>query len=67
MDISLEDYQKLDPKCTVEFEGKKLIYLRDPVEYLKNVNKKILKSKRSDFILKINKFQKKQLLETING
>ena len=48
------------------FEGKKLIYLRDPVEYLKNVNKKILKSKRSDFILKINKFQKKQLLETIN-
>ena len=26
MDISLEDYQKLDPKCTVEFEGKKLIF-----------------------------------------
>ena len=24
MDISLEDYQKLDPKCTVEFESKKL-------------------------------------------
>ena len=26
MDISLEDYQKLDPKCIVEFEGKKLIF-----------------------------------------
>jgi len=26
MDISLEDYQKLDPKCTVEFNGKKLIF-----------------------------------------
>ena len=26
MDISLEDYQKLDPKCTVECEGKKLIF-----------------------------------------
>ncbi len=26
MDISLEEYEKLDPKCTVEFEGKKLIF-----------------------------------------
>jgi FkbM family methyltransferase len=26
MDISLEEYQELDPKCTVEFEGKKLIF-----------------------------------------
>jgi len=26
MDISLEDYEKLDPKCTVEVEGKNLIF-----------------------------------------
>ena len=29
MDISLEDYEKLDPKCTVEFEGKKLIFQKE--------------------------------------
>ena len=26
MDISLEEYEKLDPKCTMEIEGKKLIF-----------------------------------------
>ena len=26
MGISLEEYEKLDPKCTMEIEGKKLIF-----------------------------------------
>ena len=26
MDISLETYEKLDPKSTIDFEGKKLIF-----------------------------------------
>lgn len=49
------------------FYGKKLIYLEDPIQYLKKLNKKISKPKKNDFIFKITKQQKKQILEIINN
>lgn len=63
--IPLVELQLFKKYWTIFFKGKKLIYLKDPIKYLKTINKKISKSKKDDFIFKITRHQKKQLLEIL--
>ena len=48
------------------FKQRKIYYLKEPIKYLSQVNKKkLFKEKENDFIQKISNFQKKQILEVI--
>lgn len=48
------------------FKQRKIYYLKEPIKYLSQVNKKkLFKEKENDFIQKISNFQKNQILEVI--
>ena len=50
------------------FKQRKIYYLKEPIKYLSQVNKKkLFKEKENDFIQKISNFQKNQILEVIKN